>query len=264
MIPVGPAPGYHDVRDANMNGGSDAGESDYFDLYANTWLADDERDEDADGLTNYDETHGRMTPDYWAGCYSMESAYGIPYAAPKVDEADSDGDGVLDGADDQDHDDIPNLMELSRYAASGHVDWQPGSPCRIASGIVYDRTDLNRDGKPDNPNSVHPGDYGRVNPFNPCLPATSTRTCVSHPCSLARAPLSTTRRTGCRWLVAHPQHLPSGARHVRAPVVWLDDRCWAACRNRRHADVRRGARMVRAIRRWRQQRVSTRCRDRLA
>jgi hypothetical protein len=180
-IPVGPAPGYHDVRDANMSGGLDAGESDYFDLDGNTWLADDERDEDADGLTNYDETHGRMTPDYWAGCYSMERAYGIPYSGPKVDDADSDGDGVLDGADDQDHDDIPNLMELSRYAASGHVDWQPGSPCRIASGIVYDQTDLNGDGKPDNPNSVHPGDYGRVNPFNPCLPTTSTRTCASHP-----------------------------------------------------------------------------------
>ena len=31
--------------------------------------------------------------------------------------ADTDGDGVRDGADDQDHDDIPNIMELSRNAA---------------------------------------------------------------------------------------------------------------------------------------------------
>jgi hypothetical protein len=181
LIPIGPAPGNHDLRDANMNNGMDAGEADYYDLDGNSWLADDERDEDADGLTNYDETHGRITPEYWAGCYSMERPYGIPYAAPRVDDADSDGDGVLDGADDQDHDDIPNLMELSRYAASGHVDWQSGSPCRIAPGIVYDQTDLNGDGKPDNPNAVHPNDYGRVNPFNPCLPATNSRTCASHP-----------------------------------------------------------------------------------
>jgi IPT/TIG domain len=172
LIPVGPAPGYHDLRDANMNSSVSAGEALYFDFNGNSWLADDERD---------DETHGRMTPEYWTGCYSMEKAYGIGYAGPKVDDADSDGDGVLDGADDQDHDDVPNLMELSRYAASGHVDWQDGSPCRVASGIVYDQTDLNGDGKPDNPNSIHPLDYGRVNPFNPCLPATNSRTCVSHP-----------------------------------------------------------------------------------
>jgi hypothetical protein len=180
-IPVGPAPGWHDVRDANMNSTVESSEANYYDHRPNGWLSDDERDEDADGLTNYDETHGRATPGYWAACYSMEKSFGVPYAGPKVDDNDSDGDGVLDGADDQDHDDIPNIMELSRFAASGHVDWQAGSPCRVKSGIVFDKTDLNGDGKPDNPNSVHPDDYGRVNPFNPCLPATNSRTCTVHP-----------------------------------------------------------------------------------
>ena len=28
---------------------------------------------------------------------------------------------------------------------------------------------------------MHPNDYGRVNPFNPCLPATDSRTCPLHP-----------------------------------------------------------------------------------
>jgi hypothetical protein len=192
MVPY-PAPDgavYYDIRDANLNGGNadptavDAPEPvevEYYDLDGDGKLADDERDEDADGLTNYDETHGRMTPQYWAGCYSMEAAYGIGYAGPRVDDADSDGDGVLDGADDQDHDDLPNLMELSRYAASGLVDWQDGSPCRIKSGIVFDETDLNGDGKPDNPKRLAGHFYGRVNPFNPCLPGRNSRTCQSHP-----------------------------------------------------------------------------------
>jgi hypothetical protein len=182
LIPIGPTPGYHDLRDANMNNVLEGSEENYIDFYpADGWVSDDERDEDADGLSNYDETHGRMTPAFWSNCYGMEKPYGIPYAGPKVDDADSDGDGVLDGADDQDHDDLPNILELSRYAASGHIDWQDGSPCRIAASVVYDQTDNNNDGKPDNPNSVHPLDYGRVNPFNPCLPATNSRTCVSHP-----------------------------------------------------------------------------------
>jgi hypothetical protein len=192
MVPY-PAPDgavYYDIRDANLNGGDadpaavavpEPGEVEYYDLDGDGKLADDERDEDADGLTNYDETHGRMTPQYWAGCYSMEAAYGIGYAGPRVDDADSDGDGVLDGADDQDHDDLPNLMELSRYAASGLVDWQDGSPCRIKSGIVFDETDLNGDGKPDNPKRLAGHFYGRVNPFNPCLPGRNSRTCQSHP-----------------------------------------------------------------------------------
>jgi hypothetical protein len=181
LIPVGPAPGYHDVRDANMSGTLEPNEEHYIDHRANGWLSDDERDEDADGLTNYDETHGRLTPEYWAGCYSMEKGYPVPYAGPKVDDGDSDGDGVLDGADDQDHDDIPNIMELSRIVASGLDDSQPGSPCRVAGGIVFDQTDANGDGKPDNPNALHPTAYGRVNPFNPCLPATNSRTCTLHP-----------------------------------------------------------------------------------
>ena len=44
----------------------------------------------------------------------------------------SDGDGVRDGADDQDHDDIPNVMELSRIAASGLDDTQ-GASCKAAA-----------------------------------------------------------------------------------------------------------------------------------
>ena len=62
-----------------------------------------------------------MTAGCWKGCYPEEAPYPIKYAGTRPLDADSDGDGMLDGADDQDFDDIPNIMELSRNMA-GDVD----------------------------------------------------------------------------------------------------------------------------------------------
>jgi hypothetical protein len=64
---------------------------------------------------------------------------------------------VLDGADDQDNDDVPNIMELSRRAASGYDDTD-GRDCAPRKDPSL----------PTDP--ARSGDYGRVNPFNPCLP----------------------------------------------------------------------------------------------
>ena len=137
----------------------------YYDIYQDGYLSDDERDEDADGLTNYDETHGRLTQEYWADCYRIEKPWHIAFANTSHVQADSDGDGVLDGADDQDHDDIPNVMEMSRNAASGLDDNEPGRLCTPQED-------------PPLPDDFwHPNEYGRVNPFNPCLPNTQSRTC---------------------------------------------------------------------------------------
>jgi Bacterial TSP3 repeat len=135
-------------------------EQGYYDFDSDGKLSDDERDEDADGLTNYDETHGRMLPTYWGGCYAREAQYPVAYAGTDPVDADTDGDGVRDGADDQDHDDLPNVAELSRNAASGHL-------------IVNSCSDKNA--------ATHSPDPGRVNPFNPCLPDANARTCVRHP-----------------------------------------------------------------------------------
>ena len=68
---------------------------------------------------------------------------------------DIDGDGVLDGADDQDHDGVPNQFEIRRP-----LDW-------VAEAIV---------GYPDA--AANPWAY--VNPFNPCKPFNSER-CHEHP-----------------------------------------------------------------------------------
>jgi hypothetical protein len=168
-----------------------------FDFDNNGVVADDERDEDADGLTNFDETHGRMQPGYWTGCYDQERAYQVPYAATSHVDADSDGDGVRDGADDQDHDDLPNMMELSRVAASGLDDTENGKSNPVpepAPGQITPEAVPNvgtagpsmkicvADGDlPKPPKTWHPDAYGRVNPFNPCLPQTGARTCTRHP-----------------------------------------------------------------------------------
>jgi hypothetical protein len=172
--PAGTATSYG-LLDVNRDGSESAflepgyrhPEMTYYDLLPDGYLSDDERDEDADGLTNFDEAHGRMTPEYWAACYAGETPFGIGYAGTDMIDADSDGDGVRDGADDQDHDDIPNIMEMSRVAASGL--WDAQQQCVPAEGL------------PSPPDTLHPEVYGRVNPFNPCLPAELSRTCTLHP-----------------------------------------------------------------------------------
>lgn len=160
----GAARSSYSLFDFNRSGTATAAELVYYDFDGNGYLSDDERDEDADGLTNSDETHGRATRAYWTSCYRGEKPYVVTYADPSPVDSDSDGDGVRDGADDQDHDDLPNLSELSRFAASGIDDTKSGArlPCTPADGL---------------PVSNHASAYGRVNPFNPCLPATWSRTC---------------------------------------------------------------------------------------
>jgi hypothetical protein len=261
------------VESSTVQPGYSRSETLYYDFNRNGFLSDDERDEDADGLTNYDELHGRGTPEYWSSCYTQEKAFPIPYAGTSPTDADSDGDGVRDGADDQDHDDIPNISELSRNAASGLDDTEGGRSCKpgpvtsgnfIGSGgplpnasvavtfqgdyVGQDVPQMTADGSgltggtaptvavstsrnggsgvneqqrvtisgaPDGGNFTltvlghttgaiafdadaaavqaaleevlpwshtnHANAYGRMNPFNPCLPAAWSRTCDQHP-----------------------------------------------------------------------------------
>jgi hypothetical protein len=155
------------LLDVNRDGTVSDSEKYYYDENGDGWLSDDERDEDADGLSNYDETHGRLTTEYWKSCYGGERVYYVPYTGTDLADPDTDGDGVRDGADDQDNDDVPNVMELSRRAASGFDDTD-GRDCAP-------RKEPSLPTKPG-----RAGDYGRVNPFNPCLPNLRARTCPSH------------------------------------------------------------------------------------
>jgi hypothetical protein len=159
------APAFFDLRDFDQSAGAlSLWEEHYFDFDGDDKLSDDERDEDADGLTNYDEAVGRNTSAYWTACYKGEKPYRFTYAGTNLVDPDSDGDGVRDGADDQDHDDVPNLMELSRADAAYPRVVDPKARCGKDAGVA--------EALP-----VH----GRVNPFNPCLPYIDSRTCDRHP-----------------------------------------------------------------------------------
>jgi hypothetical protein len=139
-------------------------------------LSDDERDEDADGLSNIAEINQRMDPKYWAACYSAEPTYPVSYGGTSPTDADSDGDGIRDGADDQDHDDVPNIMELSRFAASGYQFDETDD--RVTGTVTGGGLECapDPDLKPDDPR--HADSFGQVNPFNPCEPDPQSRTCA--------------------------------------------------------------------------------------
>jgi IPT/TIG domain len=137
-------------------------------------LSDDERDADADGLGNWDELRGRMIEDWWPAQHDgqaepKESRYpDIDFldnedTAPAFNahvDSDMDGDGVLDGADDNDHDGLSNQFEVRRPD-----DWDTQS---------WTEVDTDGDGEPDT--FVFGGNaWAYTNPFNPCKPFNSER-----------------------------------------------------------------------------------------
>jgi hypothetical protein len=141
-------------------------------IRADGMLDDDERDGDGDGLGNWDEQHGRMFEPWWPAQHDgdnepRESAYPemnfLDVAdLPGFDALaipDMDGDGVLDGADDNDHDGLSNQFELRRPG-----DWQRDAI-----------DDPSTPGPPD-PDNL----WAYTNPFNPCKPFNSDR-CHEHP-----------------------------------------------------------------------------------
>jgi hypothetical protein len=141
------------------------------DLNGDGTLNDGERDADGDGLSNWDESHGRMTPGWWAAMYSgnggapKETPYLVSFGGTNMLDADTDGDGVVDGLDDNDFDGYSNMFELQRpgnwpstYVSLGMgttppMNWTSGSPGTLAPGA---------------------DPYARTNPFNPCKPLWSS------------------------------------------------------------------------------------------
>jgi len=95
------------------------------DINRDGYITDDEKDVDGDGLTNWDEAHGRMQPSWWARAFPSEPAYILTYQGTDWLNPDSDGDGLADGADDVDHDGYTNAQEVER----GPYWVQPFNPC---------------------------------------------------------------------------------------------------------------------------------------
>jgi hypothetical protein len=144
------------------------------DIDENDTLSDDERDADADGLGNWDELRGRFTEEWWPAIHNgniepKESKYPAEHGDFLDNEdlpgrnahtvPDMDGDGILDGFDDHDHDGVSNQFEIGRPA-----DWESDAWV----------------GPLDDPTAFGPNPWAYVNPFNPCKPFNSER-CHDHP-----------------------------------------------------------------------------------
>jgi hypothetical protein len=116
-------------------------------------LNDAERDEDGDYLTNWEETVGPFSPrefgpGWWSGVYK-EPDFKTPMWGTDWLDPDTDGNGVVDGLDDIDHDDFLNVEEIVRGAQSRNKD---DHDTGFRSGLW-------------------------VQPYNPCLPSPNSRTC---------------------------------------------------------------------------------------
>lgn len=144
------------------------GEQGHLDHNKDGWLSDDEKDFDGDRLGNWVEAHGPMVGDWWGSAHTSERPFfghgraptlldaaavsAIPGRTPMYADPDVDGDGVPDGADDQDHDGFSNEREITRSVLE---------------------IDTDADTVPDA--------ALRMNPYNPCLPDAKSRVCTLHP-----------------------------------------------------------------------------------
>lgn len=129
-----------------------SGPNDPLDLNGDGVLTDEERDFDGDGLSNLVEFNTTGTRAWWSKVKwrkphqtGNETITELPYPTifPETDptKLDTDGDGIPDGADDQDLDGVSNFIEM-----------------QLGRG----KTGL------------------RVNPFNPCLPNLHAANCSRH------------------------------------------------------------------------------------
>jgi IPT/TIG domain-containing protein/thrombospondin type 3 repeat protein len=144
--------------DVNQNGAYDAGTDfpSWFNYSGQSFLTDDEKDIDGDGLSNFDEAHGPLSdPSWWTKdpISKDDGVYYISYKGTNWLNPDTDGDGILDGADDQDHDGYTNIEEdYGAYVAGPFMAWASSN-----------NADVN------------------VDAFNPCLPNVLSPACERHP-----------------------------------------------------------------------------------
>ena len=128
-----------------------AGVDNPLDLNADGVLTDDERDADGDGLSNVVELHLRGVQSWWEKVMSTEPRYTLRHFAdldPTV--TDSDGDGVADGADDQDVDGYSNVEEMQLKRAQ-----DANNPTAHETILLVD-------------------------PYNPCMPNPHAATCARY------------------------------------------------------------------------------------
>ena len=157
---------------------------DYLDTDGDGRLTDDERDVDGDGLRNIDESHNRgafdendapsgfpgsdifllMRIGHYAAlpspceAYEYKPALPRPMLQPDYLDWDSDGDGVWDGNDDQDNDEVSNVDETKGpYIRCGDNPLTPEAEPGSVAPLPVD-------------GARNPGASVLRAPYNPCLP----------------------------------------------------------------------------------------------
>ena len=165
-----------------------------YDLWNDAPWRDDERDADGDGLSNWLESAGGPgKPNYWSGFWQVpgrgvdpwnktgycglppdEQRPGFfdsrPFGDLDLADPDVDGDGLLDGEDDQDNDDYSNITELYEvvYDLDGNGALRV-NPVWCGGGAPGAIPSIDRGGV----------DWA-INPFNPCAPNPDSRTCPDY------------------------------------------------------------------------------------
>jgi hypothetical protein len=139
---------------------------------------DHERDADADGLSNrLESARGPATNAWWATYWASfqpapepfpKTSFGFfdkrPFGDLDLANPDVDGDGLLDGEDDQDNDDYDNITEL--YETEYDLDGD-GNPIVDSKGKPF-------------PSLFRAGDNWIVNAMNPCAPDIAAKTCPEY------------------------------------------------------------------------------------
>jgi len=154
-----------DQNSANVVAGDEEYKA-YLDLDLDGRLTDDERDADGDGLGNHIELRGLMRIAYYPtgeDCgYKYEPALPLEFLEPDYLDTDTDADGVWDGNDDQDNDQVSNVDEIGpEYMGPSHPQYE----------------ECNAEDRPQLPiNNSRDGSATLRHPYNPCLPYRS-RTC---------------------------------------------------------------------------------------
>jgi IPT/TIG domain/Bacterial TSP3 repeat len=131
------------------------------------YLSDDEKDIDGDGLSNYTEAHGPLSnQDWWKTFVPKAGTFPVPYAGTNWLDRDTDGDGIPDGADDQDHDGYTNIEEST-------PEGDPKDDTNQARSVwAWPAAD-----EPSGVSNRHPN----IDAFDPCLPNVLSPTCPRHP-----------------------------------------------------------------------------------
>lgn len=140
---------------------------------ANVAVEDNEKDADQDGLNNWAEANGWMQQGWWRGVFQEEKPYPLrEFQDLNPIDGDVDGDGCLDGLDDQDADDWPNWTEHGEH----YTTWFDGATQMGVFNAIGDFPSWLGWA-----NNVPTGPLPfAAHPFNPCLPETTSRTCSTY------------------------------------------------------------------------------------